>query len=42
MGEGRVFQVDKADPLAERVDRVLPAVGQDAITVGIDLRDVAG
>ncbi|TSE37786.1 hypothetical protein Tfont_00784 [Tepidimonas fonticaldi] len=42
MGHGDVFDVDRADPLAARLDDVLAAVGDLHIPVGVDGGHVAG
>ena len=37
-----ILEVDRADPLAARLDHVLAAVGDLQVAVGVDRRDVAG
>jgi hypothetical protein len=42
MAHGGVFQLDRADPFAARLDDVLGPVGQLQRAVGMDYRNVAG
>src|SRR5918992_1606250 len=42
VGDGNVLQIDRADPLAARLDHVLRAVGDLDVAVGVDGADIPG